>query len=566
MASIENIARPVGPQAKYNTARHSLGILRAVIVTCRYRIPVISLRQRSLSIQDVIENALATVVLGQPMLRVGIAGEDTKDPAFVHVKAIDMRGMIEWKALGTPASITSGTRQSEESRSEYGRKEQSQYNDEAGYEAGLLRSLEKHHEHLWEDLAVKPGWKIVVHHDPRQLGSLQPREPSHLGQAEEKADALLSLDISFCFHHAYADGRSGYAFHADLQRALNNGTRPPELQDHILYFAKPSTLPPGMETLIPFSVSWSFIMQTVWTQLLYPIIVSSFLGRLLRLETTQADIPWTGAPVDGSNPRAHIRMMFKLDDESRLKAILTQCRSHGTSLTGLLHALIARSLARRERGKSFRSVTPISLAGYADPGVAGPGFTPGATIHCLVTALTCDHDVGTVRRFDRDQVAEEAGISEDAAVWAFARDMTARLRAKAASLPRDDVLALSGLVGDWHEFFRSKFGKARDGSWELSNLGRLSAVDAGSYDNPELGNGMEEGKDGLWFIDRAVFTQGANATGAAFNVNVSGVAGRDVCATISWQDGIVNADLVEAVVSDLQAWIAELGEAGRSSD
>ncbi|KAI0489719.1 hypothetical protein F4859DRAFT_164453 [Xylaria cf. heliscus] len=534
MASADNVVRYVGSQAKYNTARHSLGILRAVIVTCRYKVPATYLRKQSFSLHDAIENALAAVVLRQAMLRVGIADEDTKEPAFVHLKTIDMRRMIEWKELIMPVT-TPGT------------------GTEADYEERLIHSLEKYHEALWEDLADKPGWKIVVHHDPRQLGALQSKEEN----------VLLTLDIAFCFHHAYSDGKGGYIFHGDLQRALNNPARPPELQNHILHLPTAPNLPPGMDTLIPFSLSWVFILRMVWAEILYPVLVPPSLRRLLSLEPSEADIPWTGAPVDGSNPKVHIRTLLKVD-EAQLKKILSQCRNHKASLTGLLHGLIARSLSRLVRDKSFRSTTPIALARYADLGIAGSTFTPGETIHCLVTGLTCSYDLDSIRRLQQGRDDEHTRVGDDAALWAFAQDMTARFRDKTASLPRDDILALSNLIKDWHEFFRGKFGKAREGSWELSNLGSLSAVDSG-VPGPEDPSRAKSGKsledEGRWFIDRAVFTQGANAVGSAVCFNVAGVAGHGIYVTVSWQDGIVDVDLVEKLVGEMQACVAELGEA-----
>ncbi|KAI0815794.1 hypothetical protein GGR55DRAFT_362584 [Xylaria sp. FL0064] len=542
MTSIDNIIRPVGPQAKYNTARHNLGILRAVIVTCRYRIPAARARRQAVSLHDALENALAHVVLGQAMLRVGIAGEDTKEPAFVYLKTIDMRRMIEWKEIIISAARPKG--QTGMGNEGVSGKEQ----EKAQYEDRLLRSLEKYHEPLWEDLAGKPGWKIVVHHDPRQFSALQsPQSPSadHVTQDD---NVMLFIDISFCFHHAYADGRGGYIFHGDLQRALNNAARPAELRNHILHLPTPPVLPPPMGTLIPFSLSWGFILRMVCSEILSALPVPLSLRRLLGLELNEADIPWTGAPIDGSNPKIHIRTLFKIEDEVQLKGILAQCRNHKSSLTGLLHALIARSLARHVKDRAFRSMTPISLAEYADPNIAGLTFTPSETIHCLVTGLSSDHDLDAVQRLQRSQGEKDVPVSDDAAVWAFAQDMTAHLRAKTSSLPRDDILALSGLIGDWHEFFRKKFGKPRDGTWELSNLGSLSAADAG-ISGPENG--------GPWFINHAIFTQG-NAISAALNINVAGVVGHGIHVTVSWQDGIVDVDLVSRLTSDLQAWVTEL--------
>ncbi|KAI1430201.1 hypothetical protein F5Y12DRAFT_722488 [Xylaria sp. FL1777] len=551
MASIDNVIRPVGSQAKYNTARHSLGILRAVIVTCRYRISAAYVRQQSLSLRDAIENALAQVVLGQAMLGVGIAGEDTKEPVFVHLKTIDMRRMVEWQEIILP-DTTSNTQTTAKSGS-ISKEER----EEAHYEDRLLRSLSKYHEPVWEDLAGKPGWKIVVHHDPRQLGAPLPHDSLAPGRKDEEDNALLSFDLSFCFHHAYADGRGGYIFHGDLQRALNKAARPAELRNHILHLPAPPVLPPAMDTLIPFSLSWTFILRTVWTEILGAVPIPLFLKRLLRLESNDADVPWTGAPVDETNPRVHVRTLFGVYDEAQLKGILAQCRSHKASLTGLLHALIARSLSRHVKDRSFRSTTPIALAGYADPRIAGGAFTPGETIHCLITGLSSDHDLDAVRRLRRSRDEDDARVGDDAAVWAFAQDMTARLRAKTASLPRDDIIALSGLIGDWHEFFRKKFGAARENTWEVSNLGSLGAADAGisGPESVEIGQSVDKG--GHWFIDRAVFTQG-NAIGAALNINAAGVAEHGIYVTVSWQDGIVDADLVEELVGDLRGWVAEL--------
>ncbi|KAI3337737.1 hypothetical protein F4824DRAFT_461562 [Ustulina deusta] len=427
MASIDNVVRPVGSQAKFNTARHSLGILRAVIVTCRYRIPAASVRKQSVSLHDAIENALAHVVLGQAMLGVGIAAEDTKEPVFVHLKTIDMRRMIEWKEIVIPTA-TCNT-QTEARNGSKGKGEQ----EEAHYEDRLLRSFERYHELLWDDLAGKPGWKIVVHHDPRQLGALQSRESPYLEHQDEEDNVLLSFDIAFCFHHAYADGRGGYIFHGDLQRALNNAARPAELQNHILHLPTPPILPPAMDTLIPFSLSWAFIVRTVWTELLNAVPMPLFLRHLLRLEPSGTNVPWTGAPVDESNPKMHVRTLFKLDDDAQLKRILAQCRNHQASLTGLLHALIARSLARHVKDRSFRSMTPISLAGYADPEIAGSAFTPGKTIHCLITGLSSDHHLDAIRPLQRSRDEKDARGGDDAAVWAFAQDMTARLRASTHS-------------------------------------------------------------------------------------------------------------------------------------
>lgn len=117
-------------------------------------------------------------------------------------------------------------------------------------------------------------------------------------------------------------------------------------------------------------------------------------------------------------------------------------------------------------------------------------------------------------------------------------------------------MSLSGLIGDWHELFRKKFGNDRGDTWEVSNLGSLAMADSGLSGPEDVGSDPETRR---WFIDRAIFSQG-NSTGPALNINVAGVANHDIHATVSWQDGIVDVTLVEELADDVQAWVAELGE------
>jgi hypothetical protein len=554
-----------------------------VIVTCRYNVPSTYPAQgksSSLTLESVIENALVAVILGQPILGVGIIGEDTKEPAFVHVKTIDMRHMIEWKELTATSDKTGESKGPNEAQEEA-------YNDR------LLRALEKHHELLWEDLANKPGWKIVVHHDPHQLNLFRVRESGAV-EGEEKEASSLPLDISFCFHHAYADGKSAYIFHRDLQRALNqqaigtsSASPPSALQDHMLHLPTPPSIPPAAEKLIPFTLSWGFVLRMVWKEMLYPLLKPLFL--FSKSDNEKDTLPWAGAPIDPSNPAIHIRIVSVGSGPGGLDAVLARCRSHKASLTGLIHALIARSLARRvfslndqakDKVKPFCSSTPISLAGYVDPAVAASSsFRPGETMHCLNTALTVHHDADAIEALCSNG---DVGVGEDEAMWAFAAEMTSRLRVRAAELPRDDILALSGLVGDWHAFFRAKFGKEREETWQLSNLGSLSAADAGFITENNWttttsatpataaaavgreSENEEVTRRGRWVIDRAIFTQGALPVHAAMNVNVAGVAGSGggVIATVTWQDGIVDEELMDGLARDLEMWSAEIGKVG----
>ncbi|RYP72354.1 hypothetical protein DL769_004463 [Monosporascus sp. CRB-8-3] len=462
------------------------------------------------SISDAIENALATVMMQHGILRVGIADEDTREPVFTYLRTIDLRQMIEWKKI--PAS------------------------GPEAYMRGLLRSTEAQHNRLWEDLPRRPGWKLIVHQ------SIQPDDAEN-----------LKLDISFAFHHAYADGQSAFIFHRDLLRALNRGGLPPaELQDHVLRLTERPRLPPGAEELVPFSISWPYLLKLIWAEIIWKELVPSWLKPTPSPDTA----PWVGNPINPEPHKANLRLVRV--PQTALASLLAACREHGITLTPLLQALVLASLASRlppDVAPAFQFMTAISLRRFAKES-AGL-FDRANGLHSLVTAHT--HRVGapavsvlrachgTAGRTPTPQDAESP-------IWDTAAEIGAGLREKVDSLPRDDVAGLTAWVSDWRKRWVGRFGGRREVAWECSNAGSLGARDAGDGDTPGAGG---------WRIDRSVFSQGAAPVGAAFALNVAGVEGRGLWMTVSWQETAVETELMEGLVGDLQGWIDSFGSAGR---
>jgi len=243
-----------------------------------------------------------------------------------------------------------------------------------------------------------------------------------------------------------------------------------------------------------------------------------------------------------------------------LEALLRACRANKATLTTLLHALVAASLAGHlsaGEASCFKGSCPISLSRYASP-----PFNPETTLHCLVTS--CAHTIGpetvAALRTAMEMPAnlEDDGGDADRHIWTTARAFSRILQDKVAQLPRDDILALTSWVTDWHEFFTSKFGKERGETFEVSNIGSLSIRAAGHQTQNHIDgeNGSEAGE--RWHIDRAIFSQGAMPVGPAFALNVAGVEGKGVWVTVSWQEGAVEpVGLLDEVVQDLQKWIDE---------
>ena len=89
---------------KYSTSRHTLGLYQGVVNACQYVVPAKLVVARPLS--EVVEEALARVVLALPALQVGIADEATNDPYFVQVPAVDLSRQIDWRTMSKAKART----------------------------------------------------------------------------------------------------------------------------------------------------------------------------------------------------------------------------------------------------------------------------------------------------------------------------------------------------------------------------------------------------------------------------------------------------------------------------
>lgn len=477
-------------RALWHTSRHSLGLCRRVCNTCRYSIPRQDLGDEPL--EAAIEAAVAAVIVKHGILRVGIVGEETKTPYFSSVENVDLGRMIRWQRLDR---------------------------DGRDCDNALLRSLERIHDLLWDDLATKPGWELIVHH----IGDLEKSDP-------------ITLDITFAFHHAYADGIASKLFHQDLLEALNDAQqyRAKELQNHTLRFSSPPDLLPGMENIVPFKISWHYLLRTIWNE----VIWQSFVPEWLKSKPPAESIPWTGREISVEPHRANIRLLEI--PQHTLADVIQACRAHGTTLTPLLHVLIATSLAQRlppDEAPSFTTVTPIDLRRYADA-----EYDVRNKLTALVSAHDDKFDAGTLCRL-RD-VNKEKTSDIDTFIWRTASSLSTRLRSKVDSLPNDDIVGMMSWVSDWQKFWTEEFGKKRGSTWEVSNIGSCK---------PDDGHG------GAWKIERMVMTQGALPAGSAFSVNVAGLDGGPLCMSLTWQETVVRRELMEGLAVDLSAWMEALG-------
>ena len=111
-------------------------------------------------------------------------------------------------------------------------------------------------------------------------------------------------------------------------------------------------------------------------------------------------------------------------------------------------------------------------------------------------------------------------------LWDLAARFNGQMCAELERCPQDNPNGLLPYVTDHIEFYRKKFGRPREKSWEISNLGVLK----------------EETPPG-WKLEGIAFTQGAGPLGPAFSVNCV-TAGEMLTMAITWQESAIDEKLI----------------------
>ncbi|KAK4239439.1 alcohol acetyltransferase-domain-containing protein [Achaetomium macrosporum] len=400
-------------------------------------------------IRDVLETAVANVVLAIPSLSVGIVGEHTSKPHFVRRPSIDLEDHI--KFLEKPDT------------------------DPAARDLSLLKMLEDQHDQCWPDTERRPPWKLTV-----------------VVWAAMSEPGSFVFDAVFAVHHSIADGRSASLFHVNLLKELNRPSpQPSQLSGSILETAGVRRLGPPQEELVKFTLSWKFLLQTLWRE----------LGPTW-FRKDQNGAPWTGKSITREPCRTKLRLVTV--PAVGIPRVLAACRANQTTLTPLLHALVLASLAKRvprEQAQAFRSSTPIDLRPFME---AGPQTDDGRnSFGVFVTAQFHNFDGPTLTAM-REEPSEEE-------IWRIAADLRRSMKQHVDSVPNDDIMGLLGWVSDWQQFWMNKVGKPRQDTWEVSNIGSMPG-----------GHEQSEQATLGWTIQRSIMSQGATVAGAAVNISAFG--------------------------------------------
>lgn len=407
--------------------------------------------------------ALAVVVRAQPMLRVGITDEHTNSARFTHLTHMDLRKHVYVVTVDADS--------------------------EQALSMEVTRVQAAQHDVLWEDTPSKAPWRVTI----------------------VRSETQDCEDVIFAFHHALLDGTSGVRFHEALIMALDSATTPDD--DSLLTFPTPPALPAPQEEAVAFTLSPIYIATMLWNE---------FAPAMLKPAPQHV---WGGQRISVARP--YITRLRVVDvPAEQTRAVLAACRANGTTLTGLLHALVLAYFTKslpENAVPGFRAATPMSLHRR----------THDTSLPTTLRVLLCstEHDFSPT-----DISSMRAALTSPAAltnnIWAAADRIRADLVACGQALTHNNAAAVMRYVSDWRRFHLARDGTPRTNSWECSNVGVL------------------EGK-----VSRVVFANGAMVTGAAVGVNVASVRGGRLSVTVSWQEGIVEDELAEGLGEALEGMI-----------
>lgn len=443
---------------------------------------------------------MALAVLEHPLLQVGEVGRESKRPSWVRLDRIDLRNHIAWHAV----------------------------EDASQSEALVLEISQASHDTPFTHIETRPGWKINAIHCP----------------------AVNFIEAVFTYSHTIGDGTSGKVFHLTVLEKLNGSSAdtPVQLNGHILEVPLVANFTPTSEELLKLKLTPDFI-----------------LGEFFKLFRPQRFAPairscdsW--APIRLGPLNSRIRIV-RVEDET-LQVCLKACRQHGTTLTGLIHALALASLvARTTDGDDdttkggVQSGTPMSMRRFTRrPGLDAERTVMNCVTYCFHRAEAAE--VAKLRAPAGGKAAD--GGEREATVWAVAARVREDLVRQLDRGTKNEISGMLRFVPDHRPLLAGHGRKPRQNSLECSNLG---VMDGGA------GAASKEAsaEPGPWTIDQALFSQSTCSSGPAISINPIAVKGKGLSISFCWQGEVVSDAVAEGVAADTEAWLKQLGREGHLS-
>jgi hypothetical protein len=313
---------------------------------------------------------------------------------------------------------------------------------------------------------------------------------------------------AFVYHHAIGDGTSGKAFHHTFLRAL--GTVDSSEQTKAII--KPPSIPllPHIELIHSMSLSFPYLAKKLFHAKIFSRRPSGL---------------WTGSKILGpSQTRLRLVPFSKL----LVSTARARCRIEGTTITALLQVIVARSI--------FAHI-PAHFTRLACSGA----------ISCRRWLPDISEDAMGVWVQDYEEAYSRAAVlpSDDSFPWAETRRSRKTIESVLKMKGKNASTSLLQFVDDYqNELCLSKIGKERDKSFEVSNIGLMVPKT-----DPEMPS-----------INGVVFSQSASVVGSAIEVSAATSGDGCMVLAISWQQGVVEAGLINEAVESIKQDMYSLEE------
>ncbi|KAJ5980435.1 hypothetical protein N7481_007733 [Penicillium waksmanii] len=310
-------------------------------------------------------------------------------------------------------------------------------------------------------------------------------------------------------HHALGDGGSGKSFHISFLRALQTQTASDGETPHSVASPQIPMLP-NIEQIHPMPLSFWFLAKKIFQAKVY---------------APRDPGLWTGARIQPPTS-THVRLVPFA--QGLVKRLRKACREERTTITALLQTVYARSLFKHIPDQFFR----LNCTGAF------------STRRFLPDIITEDSMGVFVADFEESYTRSTVALADPTAFpWEEARRSRQTIQDTLDRKGADVGPNLLKFVNNFQqELCLSKVGQDRDKSFEVSNIGVVSSTS--TPDQPSI-QGM-------------AFSQCASVMGNAIGVSV--VTGGDGCLVlgISWQEAVVEAELIDASIMSTREELHQL--------
>lgn len=321
--------------------------------------------------------------------------------------------------------------------------------------------------------------------------------------------------LAFIYHHVIADGVSGLSFHRTLLAALEKAT-PDESLNPLVDVPQDNTFFPAMEDHLPLTLSWKSYLHHHFPSLkpkpapkppgLWTGRPCVFKDGVCRTLTRRTQVPWTV-----------------------LDAIRKRCKQENVTVQPFLQIIV---------GQAISDIVPEAGAVQCASAISLRRYLPDVSDDELGVWISAWVDL-----YRREELLE--GEGKDDVPWELVRRAKTLVDREVARGTHDTLLAFMRFDPDMRASLLKIPGKPRANTYSITNVGFF---DGGAED--------EEDK---WKGEDMVFSQSAHVQGSALQFMCVGTKGGSLCLTVTWQEGVVDVDVVEKITARLKERLLRAG-------